>query len=434
MALAYLTDPQKQFSDKSGSLNVAGFLRVYLNGTDDRAITYKDFNGTLNTADIVLDNNGRAVVIADTAKAYRLEVYTRDGDLLWTQFPLNTLVGGAAGASGLVIESSDGSISVDRYSEGSLIHYDLSANVEDGTDLLEWIRCDGGVVQPYTDVVKPTYSAGTMFVGDTGVQVKANSYYHVTTHLRATKSDVDAYYDNVDVLFSLGSEPVTRQSVIIDYSMGLSQDFEVSTDVKVDVDSELNLSIIGASNAGGVELLNLEMHRVYSGTPVIPGGVQRTLIAGANITIEHTATGDVISSIGGSDYTAGTGIVVDNTDRTISVANNVVIDGSYVHTDNNFTDADASKLSGIEAGAQANVQSDWDVNDASSDAYIRNRPTVKPVVAGNNITITETSESFAISATSQVQSDWNQNNDQAVDFIKNRPTIPEITIGTVIIG
>lgn len=379
MALAYLLDPCLQHQNRAGVNNVSGYFEVFEYDTDDRATVYTDFDGTLAPEHIGIDNNGRCVMIVDSAKAYRVEMHLPNGGLIYAQSPVWTVVSGGGVISNKVeVESSDGSISVDKTVVGNVTTYDLSSNVEDGTDLLEWIRCDGGVAQSGTDIVKPTYSAGTMLVGTTGVQVKANAYYHVTAHLRATKSDVDAYYDNVYVLFSLGNEPVTRQSVIIDYSMGLSQDFEVSTDVKVDADAELNLSIIGASNAGDVELLNMEMHRIYSGTPVIPGGVQRTLIAGANITIEHTGAGDVISSTGGgggtTEYTAGTGIVVDNTEHTISVANNVVIDGSYVHTDNNFTNAEKTKLSGIEAGAEQNVQSDWDVNDASSDAYIRNRP------------------------------------------------------------
>ena len=60
MALAYLFDPNNQFQDRNGANNVAGFLRVFLNGTDHRARTYKNFEGTLNPSDIQLDNDGRA--------------------------------------------------------------------------------------------------------------------------------------------------------------------------------------------------------------------------------------------------------------------------------------------------------------------------------------------------------------------------------------
>lgn len=89
MILAYLFEPNMQIQDRNGSNNVNGFLRVYLYGTDDRATTYRNFDGTLNSADIRLDNNGRAVVIVDATKAYRLEVYDRHGILLWTQQPLS---------------------------------------------------------------------------------------------------------------------------------------------------------------------------------------------------------------------------------------------------------------------------------------------------------------------------------------------------------
>lgn len=53
-----------------------------------------------------------------------------------------------------------------------------------------------------------------------------------------------------------------------------------------------------------------------------------------------------------------------------------VEDSSYVHTDNNYTNAEKSKLSGIASGAEVNVQSDWNVTDNTSDAYIKNKPTI----------------------------------------------------------
>lgn len=50
----------------------------------------------------------------------------------------------------------------------------------------------------------------------------------------------------------------------------------------------------------------------------------------------------------------------------------------YTATDNNFTDALKSKLEGIAAGAEVNVQADWNVSDSASDAYIKNKPTIPP--------------------------------------------------------
>ena len=58
---------------------------------------------------------------------------------------------------------------------------------------------------------------------------------------------------------------------------------------------------------------------------------------------------------------------------------NFVEDASYVHTDNNFTSTEKSKLSGIASGAEVTVQADWNVTSTSSDAYIKNKPTIPTV-------------------------------------------------------
>ena len=92
--MSYLTDPNKQFVTKGGAPNVNGIVRVFLAGTDDPAKTYCDFNGTRNPQDIRLDNNGRAIIIADASKAYRVEVRDASGGLQWTVEPLFCMDGG----------------------------------------------------------------------------------------------------------------------------------------------------------------------------------------------------------------------------------------------------------------------------------------------------------------------------------------------------
>lgn len=53
---------------------------------------------------------------------------------------------------------------------------------------------------------------------------------------------------------------------------------------------------------------------------------------------------------------------------------NTVLDAAYVHTDNNYTTTEKSKLSGIADGAEVNVNADWDA--VSGDAQILNKPTL----------------------------------------------------------
>lgn len=51
---------------------------------------------------------------------------------------------------------------------------------------------------------------------------------------------------------------------------------------------------------------------------------------------------------------------------------NTVVDASYVHTDNNYTTTEKTKLSGIAEGAEVNVNADW--NAVRGDAQILNKP------------------------------------------------------------
>ena len=51
-----------------------------------------------------------------------------------------------------------------------------------------------------------------------------------------------------------------------------------------------------------------------------------------------------------------------------------------------MTSAEKTKLSGIATGAEVNVQSDWDVSDNTSDAFIKNKPTI-PTVNNGTLTI-----------------------------------------------
>lgn len=67
------------------------------------------------------------------------------------------------------------------------------------------------------------------------------------------------------------------------------------------------------------------------------------------------------------------------------------------------TSADVTKLSGIEAGAEVNVQANWNESDTTSDAYIQNKPTIPAA---------------------QVQSNWNEADNTSPAYIQNKPTIP----------
>ena len=69
-------------------------------------------------------------------------------------------------------------------------------------------------------------------------------------------------------------------------------------------------------------------------------------------------------------------VAYDDYEQTILELNQTKVDkveGKGLST-NDYTNADKNKLSGIEEGAEVNVQSDWNVTNSNSDAYIKNKP------------------------------------------------------------
>lgn len=90
--------------------------------------------------------------------------------------------------------------------------------------------------------------------------------------------------------------------------------------------------------------------------------------------VEETDLADVAFSGAYADITGTPSIPTKTSDLTND--SDFVSDANYVHTDNNFTTALKNKLNGIATGAEVNVQSDWNVTDTSSDAFIKNKPAI----------------------------------------------------------
>ena len=96
------------------------------------------------------------------------------------------------------------------------------------------------------------------------------------------------------------------------------------------------------------------------------------------ITLTHDGFGDFVANehIDWTTDQGSTNIHANNyTNTTYSVQ-----DGQL--SENNFTDADHTKLNGIATGAEVNVQADWNQTTSSDDSFIQNKPTFG--IANNN--------------------------------------------------
>jgi len=98
-ALYYLVDPFVQWENVNGKPIVGGHVEVFEAGTDNKIITYADWDGTRHPFKIPLGSDGRAVILVDPGYRYDAYVYDSFNNLVCSR--LN------------IIPLSDGDITID---------------------------------------------------------------------------------------------------------------------------------------------------------------------------------------------------------------------------------------------------------------------------------------------------------------------------------
>ena len=296
--LGYLINPALQLEDINGLPLVGGWLTVYRAGTTQPYITYRDWDMNRNPVNIMLNDKGMAVILCDSGLFYDVYAYDRNGVQQWSRLNVCTIGSGGGG---------------------------------DDPDSLEWFRGESYAIYGESDIYVPLKVDGTMDVLEDGVQVYGDRYYHITAHLSAVRETAAPYYDSFDVRIVGQSEhpqSISEQHFTIDWSMGLVQDFEISTDFMCKEDGSIRFYVEGVADYGEVQLKDVEIHRVYSGIADVPG---------------HLLTKEEANQLYQGKLTEGRGIDIDQ--------NNV-----------------------ISVSGDIGTQSDWWVNDTQSMAFIRHKP------------------------------------------------------------
>lgn len=265
---------ETQFQAKDGRNNTAGFLKVFLAATDTPADTYSDYTGTRNPEIITLDNNGRAVVICDKDRGYRLEVYDANGALLWTEEPV-FCTGGGGGATITNIVSTNGSVTVDKSTVGGTVTYDLGIAPSDSPEFLEWSTGFRGNMT-YGSSKIPYYSAGTMTFNEYGVKVYKDRYYHITSKFFVRPTGTRTQYDTFECAIMLHN-PADGTSISveirkwdIDSSLTDEVQLEMSFDLVPNYDGELSWEFYNCLPLFQSTDAWIQIHRVYSGINAVP--------------------------------------------------------------------------------------------------------------------------------------------------------------------
>ncbi len=129
MTLKPLFPLTQQFQNKNGSNLVSGKVYIYYQGRTALATTYHDEEGTVvNSNPVLLDNNGRATVFADTIYSYTIVVCDYYGKELFSQDI--TLHDAISTAEDVKVIGSNGSVKVDTTTLPNGVQYDLSVNTD----------------------------------------------------------------------------------------------------------------------------------------------------------------------------------------------------------------------------------------------------------------------------------------------------------------
>jgi hypothetical protein len=132
--LGYLLNPALQLEDINGMPLVGGWLTVYRAGTTFPYITCRDFDMNRNPVNIVLDEKGMAVILAEKDGLYDVYAYDRNGVQQWSR--LNVCTIGAGGG-----EPSDHKRCVHRL----LRYYTNAVDADETHPVGDWLHDLDGI-------------------------------------------------------------------------------------------------------------------------------------------------------------------------------------------------------------------------------------------------------------------------------------------------
>ena len=440
----YLVDPLLGFQTKSGSLNTAGIIRVFDAATDDPVVTYKDFAGTENAQDIRLDDNGRAVVIADDSRAYRIDVCDRYGALMYNQTPMYAKGGGGGVMTNVTITSEDGTVDIDTSSEGGVKNFDLSVKHDDPEYAVtnSWYVKGDGTSNHCGYIVPQGRTDGNMDVTWEGILLKGGSHYHVDAWIDAKAdndlSDPGNAYRTRDMLlnFRLLSDNGTPVTMEFDNSFPHRETYNLSGDLHPLTDTYLKVYFdnydwvnyqSGYITQSHLEMPRLSVHSIvgnYYGTSALLGnGTQENALKVAPITISMLDPSFRAVVETQSDWTEDdptSAAYIQHKPDLSQFATQDELDGKQdtLIAGDNITIVD-NRISSTATGTTYTAGEGIDI---SNDEIAVDFDSVQhKLTAGSNITIDPSTNTIYATAAPQVQSNWTEADTSSPAFIQNKP-------------
>lgn len=139
--------------------------------------------------------------------------------------------------------------------------------------------------------------------------------------------------------------------------------------------SETDATFVPQTRTVNGKALSTDIVLTASDVSALPASTVIPTVNNATLTIKRNGN-NVATFTANSASDVSANITVPTKTSDLTNDSDFVSDASYVHTDNNFTTAEKNKLTGIAAGAEVNVQSDWNQTNSSADDFIKNKPTI----------------------------------------------------------
>lgn len=299
-----------------------------------------------------------------------------------------------------------------------------------------------------TGVANLAKTKGNLLVNNGRIQLHKGQSYHITvrgTYTQTTLANELSFFNyieyisfrniavNVNKTISAGqyweiSYDLYNLSANTDYIVSFNNiSNAVLSDVLVEVHSLAGGNGTGGSASGveytagyGIQILNdvisvsginpqvnADWNAVSGVSQVLNKPDEIEIVAGSGISIEESNNQLIISSTvtggGGSGVNYQAGDHIDITNDTISVTGiTELVAGTNITITMNSNSAVISSAGGQQ------VQSDWDEDNSSSPAYIKNKPSIPQ---------------------DPEQSDWNETDPYSLAYIKNKPNISEAYTG-----
>lgn len=261
MALGYLISPVIQIEDINGKPLVGGFVRVYVHGTTIPYITHKNFDGDLNPAEVVLDNKGMCVLLAESENLY--DVYCEDRNRVeqWSRVNVGVCGGGSGGGSSSSIStiySSDNSLTIIR--TGSTVDIKINRDGQaSALCALSAVRSSDG---QFEFVGTPVNSVGEdIKVYGNNIIAKRKWYHYDATVQLSWNGNAKNATQDIAITGPANSEHVSFDlSYAHNESLDLSGVHEIQTD-----DSAFSFAVQGMPEGMTAQVTNASIHAIEMG-------------------------------------------------------------------------------------------------------------------------------------------------------------------------